>query len=89
MSEVHFQNAGHIQLHVFWRDVTAEIDIDEVLRELVIPFFQENGKIAIFHQDNAKPHTVNRIRIFLNDQTFKALEWPSNSLELNPNDMLA
>lgn len=62
-----FPYAGCMQLYVLRRNVTAKVYIDEVLRELVTPFFQRNFKIhgVIFQQDNARLQTAKK-----KDKTF-------------------
>lgn len=71
-------------LHVFRANVTADVYVNQVLRPIVVPTFQNNLDLAIFQQDNATPHTARITRDFLAQQQFQVMEWPANSPDMNP-----
>ncbi|GFV88830.1 DDE_3 domain-containing protein [Trichonephila clavipes] len=57
--------------------------VDDILRPYVGPFL--NGLPgAIFHQDNARPHTARVAQDFL--RHFQTLPWPARSPDLSPVD---
>ena len=67
----------------FRANVTANVDVNQVLCPIVIPTFQNNLDLAIFQQDNATPHTARITRDFLAQQQFQVMEWPANSPDMN------
>ncbi|GFV82483.1 transposable element Tc1 transposase [Trichonephila clavipes] len=63
------------------RTLTGQRYIDDILRPHVGPFL--NGLPgAIFHQDNARPHTARVAQDFL--RHFQTLAWPARSPDLSP-----
>ncbi|GFY28869.1 transposable element Tcb2 transposase [Trichonephila clavipes] len=63
--------------------LTGQRYVDDVLQPHVGPFL--NGLPgAIFHQDNARPHTARVAEDFL--RHFQILTWPACSLDLCPVD---
>ena len=71
-------------LHVFRVNVTADVYVNQKLRPIVVPFFQNHPDVATFQHDNARPHTANVTRNFLAQQSFRVLDWPSSSPDMNP-----
>ncbi|GFW70821.1 transposable element Tcb2 transposase [Trichonephila clavipes] len=61
--------------------LTGQRYADGILRPHIGPFL--NGlPVAIFHQDNARPHTTKVAQDFL--RHFQTLPWPARSLDLSP-----
>ena len=79
-----FSYAHRTPLHVFRVNVTADVYITQVLRPIVVPFFHNHPDLEIFQHDNARPHTANVTRNFLNQQQFLVLDRPANSPDMNP-----
>jgi hypothetical protein len=55
----------------------------EVLEEHLLPFMGIHG-CTHFLQDGAPCHASKRIKTFLAQQDFQVIDWPGNSLDLNP-----
>ena len=62
--------------------LTARRYIDQILEPHVVPFVREHN--LLFQHDNARPHTANVTRAFLEDQNVALLPWPAFSPDLNP-----
>ncbi|GFW81889.1 transposable element Tcb2 transposase [Trichonephila clavipes] len=61
--------------------LTDQRYVDDILRPHLGPFL--NGlPVAIFQQDNARPHTSRVAQAFL--RHFQTLPWPARSLDLSP-----
>ncbi|GFX89242.1 transposable element Tcb1 transposase [Trichonephila clavipes] len=57
--------------------------ISEVLVPVVIPYIQ-GLTIAIFQQDNARPHVARIVQRFFVNHQIKLLPWQARSLDLSP-----
>ena len=55
-----------------------------VLAVEALPFIQFHGPNVIFMHDNARPHLAAITRQFLATNNVDVLDWPTNSLDLNP-----
>ena len=71
-------------LHVFRQNVNANVYLEQVLDQIVVPLFNTHNELHFFQQDNARPHTANITRDYLAQQHFHVLEWPANSPDMNP-----
>ncbi|GFS79482.1 DDE_3 domain-containing protein [Trichonephila clavipes] len=61
--------------------LTGQRYVDDILRPHVEPFL--NGlPVAIFEQDNARPHAARVAQDFL--RYFQTLPWPARSPDLSP-----
>ena len=63
--------------------VTAQRYINQVLRPVVVPHFQQHRNLTL-QQDNARPHTANVTRQFLQQQGIRVIQWPAVSPDMNP-----
>jgi hypothetical protein len=45
-------------LNVFRRNVTDAVYVDEVLRPIVVPFFEQHQDLDTYQHDTARPHTA-------------------------------
>ena len=72
------------QLHVFYGQLMGIAYRDEVLAPIFVPFFQNDLRIGIFQQDNAKAHTACVSMDFLRTQNIQGMPWPSQSPDLAP-----
>ena len=63
--------------------VTAQRYIDQVLRPIIQPHFQQHANMTL-QQDNAHPHTARVTRDYLQRQGIAVMQWPSLSPDLNP-----
>ncbi|GFU09024.1 transposable element Tcb1 transposase [Trichonephila clavipes] len=59
----------------------AKRNVHDILQPQVLPLIQRLAG-AIFHQDNARPHTARVSQDGL--RTFTTLPWPARSLDLSP-----
>ncbi|KFM73143.1 Transposable element Tcb1 transposase, partial [Stegodyphus mimosarum] len=57
--------------------------ISEVLEPLVLPYLQ-GLPIAIFQQDNARPHVARIVQEFFVNRQIELLPWPARSLDRSP-----
>ncbi len=64
--------------------LTARRYIDEVLQPQVLPFLQQHQDLALFQQDNARPHSARLTTDFLQTHNVEVLPWPPYSPDLNP-----
>ena len=62
---------------------TARRYIDQVLRPVVLPMFQQRNGLT-FQQDNARPHVARVTRNFLQANNINTLPWPACSPDCNP-----
>ena len=72
------------QLHIFHGHITAEVYRNDVIENIVIPFFRNHGNVTILQQDNATPHTARLTRDYLEQQRVQTLPWASLSSDLSP-----
>lgn len=72
-------------LHVFRRPtLNAQSYITDILEEYVVPFGPFIGDQFLFMHDNARPHTANVVREYLDEVGIQTLNWPARSPDLNP-----
>ena len=65
-------------------NINAQTYIYDVLAVETLPFFQLHGAHATFMHDNVRPHSAAITRQFLATNNVNVLDWPANSLDLNP-----
>lgn len=58
--------------------------IDQVLDNHVLPMAAEIGDGFVLMQDNARPHTAEVTRTFLQNHRIQVMDWPAISPDLNP-----
>ena len=63
-------------------DLYCQILRDELMN--MIHYYNLNEADIIFQQDNDLKHTSNMAKACLNELGLKVLEWPAQSLDLNP-----
>jgi hypothetical protein len=64
--------------------LNAQIYVETILHEHVVPFANNFGDDFILQQDNCRVHTANLTLNFLQDQEIQMMEWPAMSPHLNP-----
>lgn len=64
--------------------LTAQRYITDILEPHVVPFAPFLGDNFIFMHDNARPHTANIVRNYLNDVGITQMDWPARSPDMNP-----
>ena len=57
---------------------------DEILRLLAVPTLQQTGPMAVYQDDNARPHRARVVNDFLQQSGVNRMEWPACSPDLNP-----
>ena len=73
------------ELHIFRRpSVNAHVYITDILEESVVPFAPFIGEEFAFMHDNARPHTANVVKDYLNEVGIPVMNWPARSPDLNP-----
>jgi len=59
-----------------------------ILQENLVPFIEKLPQHLqhnfVFQQDNAKIHTTFRTMDFFKEHSITVMEWPPNSLDMNP-----
>jgi ABC-type cobalamin/Fe3+-siderophores transport system ATPase subunit len=73
------------RLNVINGNINAQTYINNVIAVEALPFIQLRGQNVTFMHDNARPHTAAITRQFLATNSVNILDWPANSLDLNPN----
>lgn len=63
--------------------LTAQSYVD-ILRQQVVPMFQNNQDLRLFQHDNARPHSARLTQEFLRQQNIDTLEWPAVSPDMSP-----
>jgi len=74
------------RLVVFNRNVNANVYVNEVLANTVVPFMHDNfpEKNGILQQDGAGPHTARVTQQFITDNNISLLNWASMSPDMSP-----
>ena len=70
---------------IFFRK-TKEMNADlyvKVLKERMLNFFRIHGS-EVFMHDSSPCHKAKKVSRFLDQKQINVLEWPGNSLDLNP-----
>ena len=57
---------------------------DEILQPLAVPTLQQIGPMAVYQDDNARPHRARVVNDFLQRSGVNRMEWPACSADLNP-----
>ena len=70
--------------YTFFGGVTGVAYRDEVLQPIVAPFIQNDLRIRLFQQDNARAHTARISMIFLLNNNVNVLPWPELSPDMSP-----
>jgi transposase len=82
MSFAHF---GPLVQFDGWVDAKSYLEV--ILRPHVLPEMKTNPAL-IFQQDNAKPHKGKKVMDWLAKQKFKHINWPPQSPDLSPIEMI-
>lgn len=83
-----FSSAGTGNLHVIEGNMNAE-SYQHILAQHMIPSAHRLiGRQFVFQQDNDPKHTANKTKDFFKRRKVRVLEWPSQSPDLNPIEML-
>jgi transposase len=64
--------------------LTAVRYIEEILDQYVVPFAPFIGELFLFMHDNARPHTAQIVRLYLEDVRIPTMDWPACSPDCNP-----
>jgi len=64
--------------------LTADRYATEILEEYVVPYAPYIGDRLQLMQDNARPHTANCVRDYLELVAITVMDWPARSPDLNP-----
>lgn len=64
--------------------LTSQRYVAEILEPIVLPFIPFIGNGFKLMHDNARPHTANRVREFLQDRNVDVLPHPARSPDMNP-----
>ncbi len=65
-------------------NLTARRYIAEVLEPELIPFLEQHQDIALFQQDNARPHIAQETMDYLHAEGVAVIPWPAFSPDLSP-----
>ena len=57
---------------------------DEIRRPLAVPTLQQIGPMAVYQDDNARPHRARVVNDFLQQYGVNRMEWSACSPDLNP-----
>jgi hypothetical protein len=77
---------GRTELVMVPQRLNAQIYVETILQEHVMPFANNFGDDFILQQDNSRVHTANLTVNFLQDQEIQVMEWPAMSPDLNRNE---
>jgi transposase len=67
--------------------VDAESYLNVILKDTVLPEMKTNPAL-VFQQDNAPPHKGKKVMEWLKKQKFQTLNWPPQSPDLSPIEMI-
>ena len=56
----------------------------EILKKHVLNFGTAIKQLTVFMQDNAPCHTAGSVKTFLSEEDVTVMEWPAQSLGMNP-----
>ena len=83
-----FSSNGTGDLHVIENKMNAAV-YQDILREHMLPSARRLiGRQYYFQHDNDPKHTAKSTAAFLKARRVKVLQWPSQSPDLNPIEML-
>jgi len=73
-------------LVVFDRNVNAQVYVNQLLADVVVPFMQNNFPHGdgTLQQDGARPHTARVTQQFLAQHNINVLEWAAMSPDMSP-----
>lgn len=74
---------GRTDLVVVPQRLNAQIYVETILQEHVMPFADNFGHGFILQQDNCRVHTANLTTNFLREQEIQVMGWPAMSPDLN------
>ena len=69
-------------------NINAQTYINDVLAEEALPFIQFHGPNVTFMHNNARPHSAAITRHFLATNNVSVLDWPANSPDLYPIELV-
>jgi len=74
------------RLVVFDRNVNAQVYVNQVLADVVVPFMQNNFPHGdgTLQQDGARPHPARVTQQFLAQHNINVLEWAAMSPDMSP-----
>jgi hypothetical protein len=79
---------GKTDLLVIEGNLNANRYVQEVLIPHVVPYAGAIGDGFVLMDDNARPHRGRVVDQFIDDQGIERMEWPANSPDLNPIELL-
>ena len=63
--------------------LTSQRYCDEIIMPVVVPYIQGHN-VAVFQQDNARPHTARHTQDVLRQNNIDVLDWPARSPDISP-----
>lgn len=69
-----------------WVDAQSYLEI--TLKNYLLPEMEASSKNLVFQQDNARPHTGKKVLEWLRKQKFETIEWPPQSPDLSPIELV-
>ncbi len=83
MSQVLRERAiGILTARMSTRAVARELNVDEILRPIVVPFIHDHH--LMLQHDNARPHVARICTQFLEAENIPVLAWPAYSPDMSP-----
>jgi hypothetical protein len=68
--------------------IDAQSYLNVTLKEYLLPEMKATGFKLTFQQDNARPHIAKKVKEWLGKQKFKTMEWPPQSPDLSPIELV-